>query len=49
MDQTQEAMQPQRLRCALSTTVARLKLLANEERLLLLCQLSTGEMCVSEL
>ena len=49
MDQTQEAMQPQRLRCALSTTVGRLKLLANEERLLLLCQLSAGEMCVGEL
>ncbi len=26
-----------------------MKLLANEERLLLLCQLSQGEMCVSEL
>jgi DNA-binding transcriptional ArsR family regulator len=29
--------------------VGALKVLANEDRLLLLCQLSQGEMCVSEL
>ena len=37
------------LRCAAAQVVAALKLLANEDRLLLLCQLSQGEMCVSEL
>ena len=40
---------PQHLRAAASEAVAALKLLANEERLLLLCQLSQGEMCVSDL
>jgi DNA-binding transcriptional ArsR family regulator len=40
---------PQRLRGAAGTAVATLKLLANEDRLLLLCQLAGGEMCVSEL
>ena len=38
-----------RLRAAAGQAVGALKLLANEERLLLLCQLSQGEMCVSEL
>lgn len=37
------------LRVGASQAVGALKLLANEERLLLLCQLSQGEMCVSEL
>jgi ArsR family transcriptional regulator len=37
------------LRSAATRAVAALKLLANEDRLLLLCQLSQGEMCVSEL
>lgn len=37
------------LRMGASQAVGALKLLANEERLLLLCQLSQGEMCVSEL
>jgi len=37
------------LRSAATQAVATLKLLANEDRLLLLCQLSQGEMCVSEL
>lgn len=37
------------LRAAASQAVGALKLLANEERLLLLCQLSQGELCVSEL
>ena len=38
-----------RLRAAASEAVTTLKLLANEDRLLLLCQLSQGELCVSDL
>lgn len=37
------------LRAGANQAVGALKLLANEERLLLLCQLAQGEMCVSEL
>ena len=37
------------LRNVAGQAVGTLKVLANEERLLLLCQLSRGEMCVSEL
>ena len=37
------------LRSAATQAVTALKLLANEDRLVLLCQLSQGEMCVSEL
>ena len=37
------------LHSAAAQAVAVLKLLVNEDRLLLLCQLSQGEMCVSEL
>ena len=40
---------PDRLRGAAGQAVSALKLLANEDRLLLLCQLSQGERCVSEL
>src|SRR5215510_910543 len=40
---------PERLRAAAGSAVGALKVLANEDRLLLLCQLSQGEMCVSEL
>ncbi|TWO70081.1 helix-turn-helix transcriptional regulator [Caenimonas sedimenti] len=40
---------PEILRTAAGKAVAALKVLANEQRLLLLCQLSQGEMCVSEL
>lgn len=40
---------PQRLRGGAGEAVAALKLLGNEDRLLLLCQLSHGEMCVSDL
>ena len=40
---------PDLLRKAAGQAVAALKVLANEERLLLLCQLSQGEMCVSDL
>lgn len=37
------------LRSAAGLAVGALKLLANEDRLLLLCQLSQGEACVSDL
>lgn len=41
---------PDRLRAAAAEAVSALKLLANPERLLLLCQLSQeGEMCVGDL
>lgn len=40
---------PEALREAAGSAVATLKVLANEDRLLLLCQLSQGEMCVSDL
>lgn len=40
---------PELLRGAATEAVAALKVLANTERLLLMCQLSQGEMCVSEL
>ncbi len=40
---------PTLLRRAAGQAVSALKLLANEDRLLLLCQLSQGAMCVSEL
>ena len=46
---TQTLMDPQRLRRAVGEAVGALKLLANEDRLLLLCQLAQGEMCVGEL
>lgn len=40
---------PALLRKAAGQAVGALKVLANEERLLLLCQLSQGEMCVGDL
>ena len=40
---------PALLRRAAGKAIKALKALANEDRLLLLCQLSQGEMCVSEL
>lgn len=40
---------PNVLRKAAAEAVASLKVLANEDRLLLLCQLSQGEMCVGDL
>lgn len=43
------ALEPERLRAAAAQAVAALKLLANEERLLLLCQLAQGERCVGDL
>jgi DNA-binding transcriptional ArsR family regulator len=42
-------LDPQRLRAAAGEAVGALKVLANEDRLLLLCQLSQREMCVGEL
>ena len=44
-----EAIDTQRLRQAASRAVAALKLLGNEDRLLLLCQLSQSECCVGDL
>jgi ArsR family transcriptional regulator len=43
------AIDPAVLRGAAARAVSALKLLANEDRLLLMCQLSSGEMCVSDL
>lgn len=40
---------PEQLRGAAARAVAVLKVLANQDRLLLLCQLSQGELCVSDL
>lgn len=40
---------PLRLRAAAGHAVATLKTLANQDRLLLLCQLAHGELCVSDL
>lgn len=45
----QPVLDPEALRGAAGQAVGVLKLLANPERLLLLCQLSQGEMCVSDL
>ena len=49
MSDTQSVIDPDLLRGAAAQAVGVLKLLANEDRLLLLCQLSQGEMCVSDL
>lgn len=49
MTSTHPVIDTETLRSAAAQAVASLKLLANEDRLLLLCQLSQGEMCVSEL
>ena len=49
MTATSTSLDPELLRSAAGQAVAALKVLANEDRLLLLCQLSQGEMCVSEL
>ena len=49
-DSTAEpALDPALLRAAAAQAVGTLKLLANEDRLLLLCELSQGERCVGEL
>ncbi len=49
MKRAQAAIDPERLRLAADEAVAALKLLGNIERMLLLCQLAQGEMCVGEL
>ena len=49
MPARRSVIDPDRLREAAGQAVGALKVLANEDRLLLLCQLSQGEMCVSEL
>lgn len=49
MKRSSLAINPDALRGAAGKAVGVLKLLANEDRLLLLCQLSQGEMCVSDL
>lgn len=49
MHPTSSTLSPDTLRQASGRAVTALKLLANEDRLLLLCQLSQGEMCVSDL
>ena len=49
MTTSQDVIDTDTLRSAATQAVAALKLLANEDRMLLLCQLSQGEMCVSEL
>ncbi|WP_137860615.1 metalloregulator ArsR/SmtB family transcription factor [Variovorax sp. 3P27G3] len=49
MNTSAATIDPEVLRGAAGRAVVALKLLANEDRLLLLCQLSQGEMCVSDL
>lgn len=49
MSSLQTFLDPGRLRHAAAAAVSALKVLGNEDRLLLLCQLSQGERCVSEL
>jgi ArsR family transcriptional regulator len=46
---TRTLIDPAVLRRAAGQAVGALKVLANEDRLLLLCQLSQGEMCVGDL
>ncbi|MET3431115.1 ArsR family transcriptional regulator [Herbaspirillum seropedicae] len=46
---TSPTLPAERMRQAAGEAVGVLKVLANEDRLLLLCQLSQQEMCVSEL
>jgi DNA-binding transcriptional ArsR family regulator len=49
MHTSHPVIDPQRLRSGAAQAVGVLKILANEDRLMLLCQLSQGEHCVSEL
>jgi DNA-binding transcriptional ArsR family regulator len=49
MKHASPVIDPELLRAAAGSAVSALKVLANKERLLLLCQLSQGEMCVSDL
>lgn len=49
MKSTPTVIDTEMLRLAADQAVGTLKILANVERLLLLCQLSQGEMCVGDL
>lgn len=49
MTSSHPIIDPSTLRSGAHLAVGALKLLANEDRLLLLCQLSQGEMCVGDL
>lgn len=49
MSTKSNAITPEVLRGAAAEAVTALKVLANTDRLLLLCQLAQGEMCVSDL
>ena len=49
MSDTYPVIDPELLRGGATQAVGMLKLLANEDRLLLLCQLSQGELCVGDL
>jgi ArsR family transcriptional regulator len=49
MKRSHTIIDPKVLQRAADEAVGALKLLANVERMLLLCQLSQGEMCVSDL
>lgn len=49
MKAAKPVIDPGRLRTASAKAVSALKVLANQERMLLLCQLAQGEMCVSDL
>lgn len=49
MKSTPTVIDTEMLRIAADQAVGALKILANVERLLLLCQLSQGEMCVGDL
>lgn len=49
MTKRNAALDPERLRAKADQIAAALKVLANPDRMLLLCQLSQREMCVGEL
>ena len=49
MSTVRAVIDPDLLRIAAAQAVNAVKVLANEDRLLLLCQLSQGEMCVGDL
>ncbi len=49
MNPSHSAIDPDLMRAAASRAVGVLKMLANEDRLLLLCQMSQGELCVADL
>ncbi len=49
MNTVKPIIEPEALRGAAQEAVGALKILANRERLLLLCQISRGRSCVSEL